>query len=58
MRINVVTTNYRRRVDDDLRRDRIKDERFFFLVEIFFSNEIRRYFRMNRLMTMSQRVRI
>jgi hypothetical protein len=58
MRINVVTTNYRRRVDDDLRRDKIKDEKFFFFVEIFFSNEIRRYFRMSRFMTMSQRVRI
>jgi hypothetical protein len=58
MRINVVTTNYRRRVDDDFRRDEIKDERFFFLVKIFLSNEIRRYFRMSRFMTMSQRVRI
>jgi hypothetical protein len=58
MRINVVATNYRRFVDDDLRRDRIKDERFFFLFEIFLSNEIYKYFRMNRLMTMSQRVKI
>jgi hypothetical protein len=53
MRINVVATNYRRLVDDDLRRDKIKDERFFFFVEVFLSNEICKYFRMSRFMTMS-----
>jgi hypothetical protein len=58
MYINVVATNYRRLVDDDLRRDKIKDEEFFFFVEIFLSIEICKYFCMNRFMTMLQRVRI
>jgi hypothetical protein len=53
MRINVVATSYRRLVDDDFRRDKIKNEKFFFLVEVFLSNEIYKYFHMNRFMTMS-----
>jgi hypothetical protein len=53
MRKDVIATNYRRLIDDDFRRDKIKNERFFFLVEIFLSNEIYKYFRINRFMTIS-----